>query len=134
MPTTYLGWTVITMPSTPAAPRSFEASQTDIVAISVSPFTGQQQTQAWSGKYMELSVSLPAMAWVTAQAWVQFLRDLQGMKNVFKFNDAFRAAYPNDLNNADTSARYWRLKDNTRKWSVSDARVYGIQFDVREAL
>lgn len=130
---TYLGWTVITMPATPSAPRSFDASQTDFVAMSMSPFTGQQQTQAWGGTLMEFSVQLPAMPWATAQAWVQFLRDLQGRKNVFAFNAAFRAAYPNDLNNGDGSARYWRLKENTRKWSVSDARVYGIQFDAQEA-
>jgi hypothetical protein len=28
----------------------------------------------------------------------------------------------------------WRLKGNARKWSETQARMYGVQFDIREAL
>jgi hypothetical protein len=28
----------------------------------------------------------------------------------------------------------WRLKTNSRKWSLTEMRVYGLQFDIREAL
>ena len=28
----------------------------------------------------------------------------------------------------------WRLQNNARKWSISAARVYGMQFDIREAI
>ena len=28
----------------------------------------------------------------------------------------------------------WRLKSNARKWSASTARIYGMQFEIREAL
>lgn len=28
----------------------------------------------------------------------------------------------------------WRLKANTRKWSIATARTYGVQFDIREAI
>ena len=28
----------------------------------------------------------------------------------------------------------WRLKSNSRKWSESDARMYGVQFDIVEAI
>jgi hypothetical protein len=28
----------------------------------------------------------------------------------------------------------WRLAANSRKWSVTGSRTYGMQFDIREAL
>jgi hypothetical protein len=126
---TYLGWNVVTIPTSPPAPASIEFTQIDNVAISVSPFTGQQQTQDWQATYMEASVSLPPLTYAQAQAWVTFLRNLKGVAGVFQFGSAFTAAY-----SADLGTRYWRLKSNARKWSVTNARLYGIQFDVREAL
>src|ERR1041385_4715845 len=126
---TYNGWEIIDIPADPPAPQSIEFSQIDIVAQSISPFTGQQQLQDWNANYMEASVSLPPLTDAQAQAWIQFLRDLKGMANVFKFSDAFVAAYESSIGN-----RYWRLKSNQRKWSISEARVYGISFEIREAL
>lgn len=133
---TYLGWNVITMPAKPAAPQTIEFSVVDIVAQSTSPFTGQQQIQNWGASYMEAIVSLPPLTDAQAQAWVSFLFALQGIANVFQFNSAFVAAYPLSLNNNGSPPvpRYWRLKSNQRKWSVSEARLYGIQFEIREAI
>jgi hypothetical protein len=28
----------------------------------------------------------------------------------------------------------WRLKSNQRKWSITESRFYGLQFEIREAL
>ncbi len=126
---TYLGWDVITIPSSPSAPASIEFSQIDIVAISTSGFTGQQQVQDWQASYMEANVSLPALTDEQAQDWIQFLRDLKGVANVFQFTAEFATAYP-----ASIGTRYWRLKSNQRKWSVSEARLYGVQFEIREAI
>ena len=126
---TYLGVDIITMPSTPASPQSIEFSVVDIVAMSVSPFTGQQQVQDWQSTFMEGSASLPPLTIAQADAWLTFLRDLKGMRNVFQFGAAFAAAYSSSI-----GSRYWRLKSNQRKWSITEARLYGIQFEFREAI
>lgn len=126
---TYLGWDVITMPTDPAAPASIEFSVIDVVAVSKSPFTGQQQVQDWGSTFMEANVSLPPLTATQAEDWITFLRDLKGMANVFQFGAAFAAAYSSSI-----GSRYWRLKSNQRKWSVGEARVFGIQFEVMEAL
>lgn len=132
---TYLGWTVVTMPSTPASPQSIEFSPNDIVALSKSPFTGQQQVQNWGTGPMEASLSLPPLTDTDAQAWIAFLLALNGVANVFQFSSAFAAAYPASLKTGSPLAqRYWRLKSNQRKWSISEARVYGIQLEIIEAL
>ncbi len=126
---TYLGWDVITIPSSPPAPSSIEFVQIDIVALSKSSFTGQQQVQDWQASYMEASVSLPPLTDAQAIEWIAFLRDLKGVANVFQFTAEFAAAYPDSVGD-----RYWRLKSNQRKWSITEARLYGIQFDIMEAL
>src|SRR5579859_3962193 len=133
---TYQGWNVITMPSTPA-PKDLQFGPVDIVALSVSPFTGQQQVQNWNSQYVEGSISLPPMSDSDAQSWLTFLYNLQGMANVFQFPAAIAAKYPasftTDSRSSPPGARYWRLKSNQRKWSISEASIYGIQFDFREA-
>jgi hypothetical protein len=128
---TYLGWNVILMPGNPPAPASFEMAQVDITGINTSPFTGQQQVQYWSATWQEGSVSLPPLQYATAQEWIAFLQNLQGMNNVFQFSAAFQAAYPLEFQSSGGS--YFRLKSNIRKWSVSNQRVYGISFDFRTA-
>src|SRR5216684_2650377 len=57
-----------------------------------------------------------------------FLRALNGMANVFQFGSAFATQYASSI-----GSRYWRLKTNTRKWSSSEMRVFGVQFEIREA-
>lgn len=126
---TYLGWNVVTMPSTPAAPQSMEGIAVDPVSVSTSPFTGAQQVQIWAPGWQEISVSMPPMKQSDAIAWVAFLVALKGVAGVFQFGSTFAAAYAETV----PSGTYWRLKSNIRKWSVSQARTYGIQFECRLA-
>lgn len=204
---TFNGWNIISLPTTPSAPATIDFTATDIVAMSISPFTGQQQVHDWQQGMLEASVSYPPMTHVHAQAWIAFLLGLRGQRNVFQFGDPLAVApqgsgagtplvnggpqsgfslntkgwtagasgvllpgdwlqigyraYRNLLPvNADGSGNatiniypslrespadgdalilnntkgLWRLKTNARKWSETAARVYGIQFDFREAL
>lgn len=204
---TFNGWNVISLPTVPAAPSTVDFTATDIVAMSISPFTGQQQVQDWQQGWLEASVSYPPLTHVQAQAWIAFMMGLRGQANVFQIGDPLAVApqgsgagtplvngasqsgftlntkgwtagasgvlKPGDwlqigyrlyrnlaLANADGSGdaalSIWpslrespsdgdsiildntkglfRLKTNARKWSETAARVYGVQFDFREAL
>jgi len=133
---TYLGWTVITIPSFPPAPASATFTRVNSVAINVSPFTGQQQTQKWPGEWMEAEVALPAMVDSDAQAWISFLKALEGQANVFQFSASFYAAYPASIGDGGSppGGLYWRLKKNSASWSVGEDRTYRISFAVRQAL
>lgn len=132
---THLGWNIVFVPAFPPAPTSFELSQIDMVAMNISPFTGEQQVQVWPGASpgtaatrMEGSVTMPNMKQPDAENWIQFLRDLQGQGGVFQWGAACQAAFP------EIGARFWRLKSNTRKWSVVPGFIYAMRFDIMEAL
>ena len=84
---TFNGMSIIVMPGAPAAPSTIEYTAQDIVAVSISPFTGQQQVQDWQASFMEASVSLPALTNAQAQAWIAFLMALRGQANVFQLGD-----------------------------------------------
>jgi hypothetical protein len=58
---TFNGWEIIPMPATPSAPATVEFTAMDTVAVSTSPFTGQQQVQDWQASWLEASVSMPAL-------------------------------------------------------------------------
>lgn len=204
---TFNGWNIISLPTTPAAPATVEFTATDIVAMSISPFTGQQQVQDWQQGWIEASVSYPPLTHAQAQPWIAFMMGLRGQANVFQLGDPLAVAprgsgagtplvngasqsgfslntkgwtagasgvlLPGDwLNigyrayrnllpaNADGSGNatlsiypplrespadgdalvlhnvtvLMRLKTNARKWSETAARVYGLQFECREAL
>jgi hypothetical protein len=122
------GWNIITMPTTPPAPASVEFSVNDAVAMSMSPFTGEQQTQNWGPLPMEATLALPPLTQAQSEAWITFLRAMNGVANVTQFGAAFAAQYASSIGN-----RYWRLKKNLRKWSISEARVFGIQLEFIEA-
>ena len=130
---TYNGWLIVTMPTTPM-PATMEAAYIPIAAANTNPFTGQQQVQSWGTQYQELSVSFPPMAQSDAQAWIAFLKSCNGIANVFLFPSAFAAAFPESLTTDGTSQPYWRLKENQSKWSVRRASIYGLTFEVREAI
>lgn len=125
---TYNGWEIIDIPLYPPAPASIDFNQVTFAAANVSPFTGQQQVQDWNATLMEVSVSMPPMTQANAVAWVAFLRALKGVVNVFQFTSAFMAAYP------ELGSRYWRLKSNTAGWTVANTRLYGVTFEIREAV
>jgi hypothetical protein len=84
---TFNGWTIVTMPTVPAAPASVDFTVNDLVTMSVSSFTGQQQIQDWQHGWIEASVQLPALNHQQAQAWIAFLMSLRGQLNVFLFGD-----------------------------------------------
>lgn len=126
---TYLGWTIVFIPDSPPAPQTIEPVQIESVAMNVSPFTGQQQVQDWNATRMEMRVTMPPMPFAQAQPWIDFMRQLKGAACVFQFTAAFMAAFP-----ADLGSRYWRLKGNSRKWSVVNGKIYGFSFDIMEAL
>jgi hypothetical protein len=204
---TFNGWTIVSVPAVPAAPASVEFTAEDTVAVSVSPFTGQQQVQDWQASHLSASVSMPALTHVQAQQWIAFLMSLRGQANVFQFGDPLAVApqgsglgtpvvdgisqtgysinlrgftagaagvlLPGDwiqigyrlyrtivAANADGSGKLalsiwpqirespgdgaavvlshpkglWRLAGNARKWSISSARVYGMQLEIIEAI
>ena len=132
---TYNGWPVIAIPAYPPAPQSIEFFQVDSVSLSRSPFTGQQQVQIWGGTWMEATVTMPPMSDANAQAWITFLRALQGSGNVFQFSGAFAAAFPASIStgSSPSGGRYWRLANNKRSWSISLGSIYGFKFDIIEA-
>ncbi|HEV8189437.1 MAG TPA: hypothetical protein VGP83_16910 [Pyrinomonadaceae bacterium] len=198
---------LLSMPTNPAAAQSVEFTATDIIAVSVSPFTAQQQTQDWQQGWLEASISLPPLTQKQAQQWIAFLMGLRGQLNVFMWGDPLATApagsaagsplvsgdgqkgfslatsgwtanavgvlLPGDwlqigqrlyrtLLAADADATgnatisiwpplrespvdgapliltntqgLFRLKSNARKWSETEARYYGMQFEIREAL
>lgn len=129
---TYLGWTVITMPTDPW-PASMEFATNSLVAANTNPFTGQQQIQDWNAAYMEASVSLPPLTQTQAASWVAFLKACKGVTNVFQFPAGLAAAFPESLTSDGTAQRYWRLKTNQARWSLRQAAIYGITFEIREA-
>jgi hypothetical protein len=127
---TYLGRTIITMPSSPA-PKSVEFTAIDLVAAPTSPFTGQQQIQDWRSGWLEASVTMPPMNENDATAWVDFLKACKGQACVFAIANAqFLARIPS----GSVPGGYWGLKSNSRKWSISDGIIYGFQFECREAI
>jgi hypothetical protein len=205
---TFNVWNIISLPTTPSAPATIDFTATDIAAVSISPFTGQQQVQDWQQGWQEWSVSMPPLPPASARAWVAFLKGLRGQVNVFQLGDPLAVAprgsgagtpvvngagqkgftlnvrgltpgasgvlliddylqigyrlYSVTLSDVDADGSgnatiniwpslrespadgdalilnntkgLWRLKSNARKWSETTARVYGVQFDIREAL
>jgi hypothetical protein len=127
---TYLGRTIITMPSAPA-PKSVEFSQQNKVAAPESPFTGQQQVQDWMSDWLEASVQLPAMTQAQAADWVTFLRACKGQACVFQLsNEKFASLVPAGA----VPAGYWCMKTNAQKWSITEGIIFGLQFEIREAI
>jgi len=203
---TFNGWPVVALPASPA-PQSIEFTANDITAVSVSPFTGQQQVLDWRAGFLEASVTMPPMPETSAKAWTAFLLQVRGQACVFplgvpnppcatvvpagtpvvngtnqtgytlatrgwtasaahvlKPGDWFQVGsrlYQNlDTANADGTGHatlniwpplrespadgaalivsnpvgLWRLKSNARKFSITDVRIYGFQFEIREAI
>jgi hypothetical protein len=89
---TFNGWTIIPMPTTPPAPASMEWTADDTVAVSISPFTKQQQVQDWQASGMEASVSMPPLTKAQAPAWIAWLMALHGQANVFQLGDPLAVA------------------------------------------
>jgi hypothetical protein len=130
MATTFNSWPIIAMPSEPA-PKSIEPVFKQIAGVSENPFSGQQQIYDWAAAYMELTVTMPAMTQIDAQPWIDFLIACRGMINVFQIANAkWLAQIPTSAN----VNGFWRLKQNSAKWSVNDGLLVGLEFQIREAI
>jgi hypothetical protein len=89
---TFNGWNIIPMPTVHSAPATIEFTAQDTVAVSISPFTGQQQIQDWQASYLEASISMPPLTHPQARDWIAFLMSLRGQANVFQFGDPLAAS------------------------------------------
>jgi hypothetical protein len=127
---TFNGWTVITMPTDPA-PKSIEPVSQNVVGAATNPFSGKQQIHDWNANWLELSVTMPPMDATEAAPWVDFLIACKGQACVFQLaNTTFAALIP-----ATAAVNgYWRMKRNSLKWSVNDGAIYGMQFEIGEAI
>jgi hypothetical protein len=126
---TYNGWSIVTMPTTPSA-SSVEFTSQNVVAVSTNPFTGQQQTMDWGASWLEASLTFPPMTETQATNWITFLMNCRGQANVFQLPTFLAAFIPSGA----VPGGYWRMKSNRLKWSVSQAVLFGLQFEIREAI
>jgi hypothetical protein len=117
------------MPTFPSV-RSIEFTQNQIVGVTMSPFTGQQQVLDWQAAWAEASVELPPMESSTAQSWLAFLIACKGPVCVFQLPSVLAGLLPSGM----APNGYWRLKDNASKFSVTLPLIYGLHFNIREAL
>jgi hypothetical protein len=84
---TFNGASIVALPTHPGF-KQLELVMNDTVAMSRSPFTGQNQVQAWPGAdWWQANVSLPQMNQTDAGVWTAFLGELRGMTNVFYLSD-----------------------------------------------
>lgn len=85
----------LSLPSSPSWMKvNFTAD--NIVGVSKSPFTKQQEVYEWPGESWMVDVSLPPMDKATAEAWVTFLVSLRGCLGTFYIGDDTHAA-PNGV-------------------------------------
>src|SRR5258708_1241410 len=89
---TFNGCNIISLPTTPAAPATIDFTATDIVAMSISPFTGHHQVEDGKKGRRGASASPPPLTHVQAQAWIAFLMGLRGQANVFQLGDPLAVA------------------------------------------
>jgi hypothetical protein len=80
-------YTLITLPSSPAAPQSVVWNLDDIVGINVSPFTNQQQVYDWQSSRLTATVTMPPMTNLQSRAWAAFMAACRGKLAVFQFGD-----------------------------------------------
>lgn len=79
-------YNLVALPASPGF-AAIEFEMSDAVSVVASPFTGQQQTQAWPGAdCWRAKLTLPPMKRrsVDGGAWIAFLAGLRGMQNVFQ--------------------------------------------------
>ena len=76
----------LTMPVTPG-PVASKFAIRRAVAVSQSPFTGQQQTYEWPMALWTAEIKLPPMKRETAAAWQAFFMQLHGRRGTFLLGD-----------------------------------------------
>lgn len=119
--TSFNGWNLITMPSTPVA-RQIDFTANDSVGYSQSPFTLQAQTIYWPGAdWWEANVSLPAMkSGTTLNKWIGWMLALRGKANVFQLGDPLGAipqGHPQGTPVIDGVHLAMATSINTRGWT-----------------
>lgn len=80
----------LTIPSNGWLKANFQAN--NIVGMSKSPFTYQQQVYEWPGEYLAADVSLPPLNQSQAEAWINFLTALRGTLGTFLIGDPIKTA------------------------------------------
>lgn len=92
---TFNGWTIVTLPTYPPAPKSIEWDFVDTVGVARSPFSLQQQLYNWQASLIRASLSYPQMSNTNATAWRVFFASLQGVSCIFQFGDPMNTAPQN---------------------------------------
>lgn len=67
--------------------RRIRFAPSSVVAVSVSPFTGQQQVQRHAGQWWSADVELPPMLRADAEPWIAFFLSLNGREGTFLLGD-----------------------------------------------
>lgn len=83
------------LPATPKFNR-FTLRRVPVVAVSKSPYTGQQQAYAFPGQWWEAEAGLPDMTRAEIGAWRAFFAKLNGQEGTFLMGDP-TAATPRGL-------------------------------------
>ena len=117
------------MPTAPSV-RSIEFTQNQITGVVTSPFTGQQQLLDWQAGYAEASLELPPLTTAESTSWLAFIMACRGPMSVFQLPSLLAGLVPSGM----APAGYWRLKNGANKWSVTLPFIYGLHFEIREAL
>lgn len=68
---------------TVTSPTTVRINAHTTVAVSASPFTGQQQVQEFSGQWWQAEINLPPMPRASAEEWISFLLKLNGRRGTF---------------------------------------------------
>ncbi len=78
---------LVALPTTPGF-RDIQFEVNDTVAVVRSPFTGQTQTQSWSGAdWWSATATLPPLTSAQSAQWTAFLMELRGMQNGLLLGD-----------------------------------------------
>jgi hypothetical protein len=72
----------LSLPTSPAF-RDAEFMLRDVIGVSESPFTLEQQVYDWNAQRWECSLSLPPMTRAQAEPWLAFFLKLRGRKGTF---------------------------------------------------
>lgn len=76
----------INLPSSPA-PAEIRIFPRSVVAVSVSPFTGQQQAFQHQGQVWQAEITLPNMLRAKAEPWIAAFLQLNGRYGTFRLGD-----------------------------------------------
>jgi len=74
------------------------------------------------------------MSKANGQIWAAFFAACNGTDSVFKLPAGWCANYPVELTTDGTTPRYWRLRSNQVHWTIKIGKIYGITFELREAM